>query len=107
MLRPVARSPVTSQLQPDEVRHGATARQVSARLLTVTDEAGEPAHCSALHCHCGGADGVGADVLVEGRADEVAQNSHQIRRRRDEAEIARMAYVRAIGQELSLEFIKH
>src|SRR5215472_2585977 len=107
MLRPVTRSPVTSQLQPDEVRHGATARQVSARLLAVTDEIGEPAHRPALYCHCGGADGVGSDVLVEGRANEVAQDSHQIRRRRDEAEITRMAYVRAVGEELSLEFVKH
>ena len=107
VLGAIAGGPIARQLEPDEVGHHAAAGEVAACLPAVADEVGEPADGSALHGDAGGADGVGADVLVERGTDEVGNHADGVGRRGDQAHIAGVADVRAVGKELLLNLREH
>ena len=96
----VAGGPIPRQLQTDEVRHHSAAGQVPARLLAQTRQIGEPPHRSPFQRHRRGADAVRPHVLVQGRCDEVGQNSHGGGGRGDEPHVARVIHLRAVRKQL-------
>jgi hypothetical protein len=102
-LRAVARHGVARELQADEVRHRPAARQVSARARAVSAQVREPAHRAPLHRDRGRPDRPHPEVLVQRRGQEVAQDPDRRRRRRDQAEVARVADVRAVRQQLLVD----
>ena len=73
-----ARSPlaaVAAELQADEVRHHAAARRGCRRRARRSRRGREPAHGAALDRDRRRADRVRADVLVQRRGDEVAEDA--------------------------------
>src|SRR5437763_6730895 len=106
MLRAIFRGPVTRQFQADKVGHHAAAGKVAAGSFAVTGEVGQPADGPALHRYSRGTDGVGADVLVESRADEVTDDAVGIGRGGDQSHVAGMSNMRAVGKQLLFEFLQ-
>jgi hypothetical protein len=107
VLRAITRCPVARQFEADEIRHHAAAGEIATGGRTIAHKVGEPADSAAFDGDSGGANGVGAEVLVEDRTEEVSDYTNRVRRGRDEAHIARMTHVRAIGKEFCLDFGEH
>src|SRR5208337_3345398 len=107
VLAVVAGDGVAPEFECDEVRHHAAAGEIAAGVFAVAAEVGEPAYYPPLHGNRRRADGICAYVLIDGRTDEVGDNTHGIRRRSDEPHVAGMADIGAIGKQFVLEFIQH
>src|SRR5208283_568742 len=80
VLAVVAGDGVAPEFECDEVRHHAAAGEIAAGVFAVAAEVGEPAYYPPLHGNRRRADGICAYVLIDGRTDEVGDNTHGIRR---------------------------
>src|SRR5450755_1798718 len=99
LLYAVARDRVPRQFQPDEVRHHAAAREIAASLLVIASQVGKPAHGAPLHGHGSRTNRVGSDILIEGGADEIGNDSDGIGRWRDQPHVTWVPDMRAIGKK--------
>jgi hypothetical protein len=79
----VKRHGIASYFQSDEVGHHSAAREIATGFRAIAAKVREPAHYAALHRHRGWANSVRSDVLIEGRADEVRNDTHWVGRRCD------------------------
>ena len=80
--------------------------RLSAGLLAITDQIGEPTDGARLHGDGGGTDRVGADVLVEGGAEKIRNDANRDWRRCDQAHVAGVPDMGAIGKQLPLDFLQ-
>jgi hypothetical protein len=98
---------VAPHSQADEIRHHPAAGEVAASTVIVTAQISKPPHDAAFHGHCGRADRIGADVLVNRRADEIRNDAHGIGRRSDQSHVTGMANIRTVWKQLMFKLFQH
>ena len=92
--------------EADEVRHVAAAHQQPAAVVRVADQLGDPAHRLRLDLGRGRRQRPGADIRIDRRGQEVAEDADRRRRRRDVAEEARMPVEQRVLEQQSRRLLE-